>query len=164
MPQKPTIEIQCKYCNASKMITKQQFKKGASYCSAECAYKGRANYPKKTTIVECALCKIQFEKETSRLKNSKSGLYFCSKEHKIEAQRVGGIKEIQPYHYGNGKTKYKNKAFRYHEHKCNRCGYNKFKEVLQVHHIDRNHDNVSINNLEILCPTCHAEEHYVSKN
>ncbi len=39
---------------------------------------------------------------------------------------------------------------------CNRCG---FAEVLEVHHKDRNRLNNSIDNLEILCPNCHAMEH-----
>lgn len=43
--------------------------------------------------------------------------------------------------------------------KCERCGYNK-KEILNVHHKDRNHDNNDLANLELLCPNCHAEEHY----
>jgi 5-methylcytosine-specific restriction endonuclease McrA len=44
--------------------------------------------------------------------------------------------------------------------KCERCGYNK-KEILNVHHKDRNHGNNAIENLELLCLNCHAEEHYL---
>lgn len=43
--------------------------------------------------------------------------------------------------------------------KCERCGYNKL-EVLQVHHKDRNRENNDLNNLELVCPNCHFEEHY----
>lgn len=45
--------------------------------------------------------------------------------------------------------------------KCERCGYFKY-EILQVHHKDRNRSNNSIDNLEIICPNCHYEEHYFS--
>lgn len=41
---------------------------------------------------------------------------------------------------------------------CERCGYNK-REILNVHHKDRNHGNNDMDNLELLCPNCHAEEH-----
>lgn len=41
---------------------------------------------------------------------------------------------------------------------CERCGYDK-KEILNVHHKDRNHGNNDLGNLELLCPNCHAEEH-----
>ncbi len=43
---------------------------------------------------------------------------------------------------------------------CERCNYNIFL-ILQVHHKDRNRDNNKLNNLELLCPNCHAEEHYL---
>jgi hypothetical protein len=46
--------------------------------------------------------------------------------------------------------------------KCERCGYNK-SEVLQVHHKDRNSRNNDFNNLEIICPNCHFEDHYLEK-
>ena len=47
--------------------------------------------------------------------------------------------------------------------KCERCSYNKL-EVLQVHHKDRDRDNNKIDNLEIICPNCHFEEHYLEKS
>jgi len=46
---------------------------------------------------------------------------------------------------------------------CERCGYNK-KEILHVHHKDRNHSNNNPNNLELICPNCHYEEHYLHKS
>lgn len=41
---------------------------------------------------------------------------------------------------------------------CERCGYSK-QEILHVHHRDRNRKNNNPNNLEIICPNCHYEEH-----
>lgn len=46
---------------------------------------------------------------------------------------------------------------------CERCDYNK-KQILQVHHKDRNRENNDLNNLELICPNCHAEEHYLEKS
>jgi 5-methylcytosine-specific restriction endonuclease McrA len=51
-------------------------------------------------------------------------------------------------------------AFHYKEHKCNHCGWNEVPGVLVTHHIDRNRSNGNIDNLEILCPTCHMVEHF----
>ncbi len=42
---------------------------------------------------------------------------------------------------------------------CERCGYDKY-EILQVHHKDRNTLNNELNNLELICPNCHCEEHF----
>ncbi len=44
--------------------------------------------------------------------------------------------------------------------RCERCGYDK-KEILNVHHKDRDRKNNDLGNLELLCPNCHAEEHYL---
>lgn len=46
---------------------------------------------------------------------------------------------------------------------CSRCNYNKF-EILQVHHKDRDRSNNSLNNLELICPNCHCEEHFLKKS
>ena len=47
--------------------------------------------------------------------------------------------------------------------KCERCGYSKF-EILHVHHKDRDRKNNELSNLELICPNCHYEEHYLEKS
>ena len=47
--------------------------------------------------------------------------------------------------------------------KCERCDYNKH-EILQVHHKDRNRSNNELKNLALICPNCHAEEHFLEKS
>lgn len=46
---------------------------------------------------------------------------------------------------------------------CGRCGYNKH-EILQVHHKNRNRNDNSMKNLELICPNCHYEEHFLEKS
>jgi 5-methylcytosine-specific restriction endonuclease McrA len=46
---------------------------------------------------------------------------------------------------------------------CEKCGYNKI-EILQVHHIDKDRNNNDLANLELICPNCHFEEHYLKKS
>ena len=46
---------------------------------------------------------------------------------------------------------------------CERCTYDKV-EILHVHHRDRNHTNNDYGNLELVCPNCHYEEHYLEKS
>ncbi len=43
---------------------------------------------------------------------------------------------------------------------CERCGYAKM-EILHLHHKNRDRTNNNPQNLEILCPNCHFEEHLV---
>ena len=51
--------------------------------------------------------------------------------------------------------------FEKYNNSCQKCGWNKINSVtgnvpLQIHHIDGDCLNNSENNLELLCPNCHA--------
>jgi hypothetical protein len=48
--------------------------------------------------------------------------------------------------------------------KCERCEYDDNHRILQIHHRDRNRSNNTFDNLELICPNCHCEEHYPGKN
>lgn len=43
---------------------------------------------------------------------------------------------------------------------CERCNFS-IHQVLEVHHKDRNSNNNDLQNLELICPNCHASEHYL---
>lgn len=45
---------------------------------------------------------------------------------------------------------------------CEKCGYN-VTQILQVHHKDKDRNNNNLNNLELICPNCHSEKHYLDK-
>lgn len=64
--------------------------------------------------------------------------------------------EIRPEHYGINND-YRTLALRNYPHQCAVCGWNQDVDVLQVHHIDQNRQNNDLNNLIILCPTCHQK-------
>ena len=157
----------CLYCQAEFKAPNKEIARGyGKFCSIKCNGKYKSEHTiKKTSNVICANCDKSFYKSKSRLQNSKSGLFFCCRACKDHAQKIGGLSEIQPPHYGssNGLNGYRKLAFDSYENKCMDCGYNQYIEVLQVHHIDYNHDNNKINNLIILCPTCHYTRHFISK-
>ena len=46
---------------------------------------------------------------------------------------------------------------------CERCNYGKY-QILQVHHKNRDRKNNGLKNLELVCPNCHAEEHYLKNS
>lgn len=57
------------------------------YCSQKCR--------RSQIVVKCSYCNNNFYSKKSRLKKSKSGLYFCCREHKDLAQRIEhGFKNI----------------------------------------------------------------------
>jgi hypothetical protein len=146
----------CDYCG--KEYRKQKrLAEGATqehYCSKTCF----TNDTSDRVELECSHCGILFKRPRSKLLSSKSGKYFCCREHKDIGQTY--IKEIQPGHYGigNGIASYREKALRHYGNACTKCGYSNLL-ALEVHHKDKNRDNNDISNLEVLCCNCHAIEH-----
>lgn len=47
---------------------------------------------------------------------------------------------------------------------CQRCGWNVEPAILELHHKDRNRKNNHITNLTVICPNCHALDHYKQKD
>lgn len=75
--------------------------------------------------VECAYCHCLFKKNISSLDKSRSGLYFCCREHKDLAQRLDSgsqFDKMRPAHYyKENSTDYRLTAFTHYEHKCFLC-------------------------------------------
>ena len=157
------IEKICKGCSNTFLVEIREVNKGQEYCSRNCFNKNRPLIIKEPNCI-CGQCKVNFYKNPSSMKNSKSGIYFCSRKCKDESQIIGGIKEIQPGHYNDNKSNYRKIIFRIKPKKCESCGYDKITDILEVHHIDENRHNNTIENLQVLCPNCHCEEHFKSKS
>ncbi len=158
--------IPCLHCQANFKAHNSEIKRGnGKFCSRACSSRfAKANRKHIEPNVVCAYCSKHFYRSASKQKNSQSGLFFCSKEHKDLAARIGGIKEIHPNHYTDSNKSYRVVAFRYYPKQCNRCGFNQPIEILEVHHKDRNKNNNVEANLEVLCPTCHEVEHFLAKD
>ena len=143
--------VTCPMCNEQFL---KRVKKKQKYCSQSCINKARRTRVK----VVCTRCSKECERTPTQLKNSKSGLYFCSLDCKAKSQRLGGIPEIMPAHYGSteGKRSYRRK---FKNFVCTRCGYDEFKSSVQVHHIDEDRNNNDMTNLILLCSNCHDALH-----
>jgi 5-methylcytosine-specific restriction endonuclease McrA len=103
-----------------------------------------------------------FHLSESKKAASKSGLHFCCRQHKDFAQQISfNLTKMWPDHYNTGTCRAI--AFKAYEKRCAGCGYDKIPEILEVHHKDRNRNNNAKENLEVLCPNCHCEEHYLTK-
>lgn len=114
----------------------------------------------KRITVTCAYCGKEIVRQKSDQNQTKSGLFFCCREHKDLAQKIESgeqFNSIRPEHYGtyNQGREYRKIAFRIYPHKCAICNWDEDEDILQVHHIDENRLNANPKNLIILCPTCH---------
>lgn len=116
---------------------------------------------KRSPNVTCSYCGKRFYRKPSSLKKSKTGLYFCSREHKDLAQRINSgsqFSEMRPDHYHNGNSTYAERAMEVYGASCVDCGLS-IRPLLEVHHIDGNRENGDISNLEVVCFTHHAIRH-----
>ena len=116
-------------------------------------------YKNQQKLCICDYCNKEYTRAFSKAKKSKHGFNFCSRTCKDKAQQIeSGDKFIsmRPKHY-NLDNNYRKKAFKYYEHKCAICDWNEDEDMLEVHHIDEDRSNNSINNLLILCSICHRK-------
>lgn len=160
-----TVTKTCQFCKTKfDAPLREVMRNNGKFCSKQCFHKNRKGTIIKPRIpnVTCAYCNKKFYRPKNKLKNSKSGLFFCCRKHKDLGQKLeSGITEIHPTHYGTAKIPdYRKIAFSTKEKVCEMCGYNKTPQILQVHHIDENRENNSLDNLQVLCPNCHLEIHY----
>lgn len=168
MTKRKLIKRNCIRCDKEFETRMSEIKRGyGKFCGRTCSSRHRAaNVVPKEPNCECAECGVRFHKPPSRLKNSRSGFFFCSKKCKDIAARVdGGKKPWHPAHYlSESKWNYRTVGIRIHGAKCNKCGYDKHPKILEVHHKDRDRTNNKVENLEVLCPNCHMEEHLLNED
>lgn len=152
------ILVTCKECSKEFPTRKDQT---YDCCSKKC----RSEHQSTKIEYDCAQCQQKFFIRPSRLNGSKSKLLFCSRKCKDIAQRLGGIDEILPSHYGTGNksTAYRNQYRRLNNTEklsCFRCGYNEFECGIDIHHKNGDHNDMSKENLLALCAPCHRALHF----
>ena len=162
-----TLNKFCLNCNKEFLVLEKEIRRGnGKFCSRKCSGENRSKtYVRPRPNCVCAQCSTKFYRNNSKQKNSKSGLFFCERSCKDKAQRLDGIADIQPSHYGNGHSHYRKIAFRSKDKCCEGCGYNNYP-ILVVHHNDRDRTNNNITNLKILCPSinCFKNKYNEEKN
>lgn len=145
------LEIECNSCGC-KFLKRKDWIRDKNYCNPQCS-----SVQLKTKVeVVCAKCSNIFLKRPSAIQASKSGLTFCSRKCKDDAQRlVNGFGALHPDHYGST-NRYRDIAYRVFPRKCMACSFfDEYPELMQVHHIDSDRNNNDISNLAVLCPTHH---------
>ncbi len=123
--------------------------KGMAYCSSACY--GLASRKENPCIICATPILASLHKKT------------CSRA--CANKNRAGIK----YKIGSPKDKVKNqravklRLIAVRGTQCERCRYSRV-EILHVHHRDRNRNNNELENLELICPNCHYEEHHLGKS
>ncbi len=153
------VRRNCENCGKSFLVAIRFIIKGkGNYCCKDCANEAQREKISNRVTLICSNCGVHFDRVKSKLYNSKSGLYFCSRQCKDIGQRIdSGLYDVHPSHYGNGERNYRKIAFRVYKKICACCGYKEDVRILEVHHIDGNRKNNDICNLIIMCPNCHRK-------
>jgi 5-methylcytosine-specific restriction endonuclease McrA len=118
---------------------------GKAFCSSACY--GRANRKEAPCIVCSTPILARANKKTcsrSCANTNRAGITYKRgrPRDKVSSQRAVKLQVIEM-----------------RGAQCERCAF-ALQEILHIHHIDRNPQNNAHNNLELLCPNCHAKEHY----
>lgn len=148
------IEVICKECGNKFLKRPSDISKckksTVGFCNQECFKKYCLHSFGKTNEI-CQECGKQF----ISLKNKKRKFccYACKQKafHKFK----GSGEENQ--NYRKGSRYYRKRAFAHFPHFCHICKRADCK--LYVHHIDESHQNNLIENLRILCQSCHVRIH-----
>jgi len=117
-----------------------------------CFKKGQKPWNYNPIIKICPECRKEFKIP----KCHKNRRKYCSKNCLAKAQsreRKGkfGIEKTNPM-YKNGISLYRRWAYEKYPKQCSICGIN---ENLNIHHKDENRKNNKIENLQIVCVSCH---------
>lgn len=154
------VNCKCPQCQIDFEIEKRDFnfrtKKGWKiYCSKKCSLESRK------TKVEgfCANCGKKVEKFKSQVDKSKTGNIYCSRSCSAANNNKLFKKWEKSPKYKNGINFYRQAKLTSVENpKCEECGYDNVL-ALEIHHKDKNRNNNSLDNLQILCCNCHTIKH-----
>ena len=142
--------IKCSVCGKGvyRRLINLERSNGKAYCSQSCY--GTSCRKEKP----CVICDKLILSSLHRITCSRvcSNIYRKGIKYKLGRPK-DKVEEIRSI---------KTRLFSVRGEKCERCGYDK-SEILQVHHKDKNRRNNDFKNLEIVCPNCHFEDHYIKK-
>lgn len=159
------ITINCDYCGKEiekqlKKVTFARKNNNKMVCSVDCSNALLSQLNNKKIAVNCNYCSIEFKKSRTKINEINN---YCSTECFVEWQKENLSLDNSKL-YGNSINSYRKLAFKYYGKTCNRCNYDVYEQMLDVHHIDRNRKNNAVENLEVLCVWCHyMETHKVTE-
>lgn len=154
-------DVECVNCSKKVYRQLRDIKKTKNmFCSRSCA--AIHNNKHKICKKNCIQCGKECSKNAKKYCGSECQWEYIYKQYIakwLNGQENGGIcneenvsKHIRKY------------LFEKHDHKCQKCGWNKVNKTtgripLTINHVDGNWKNNRPDNLELLCPNCHSLTH-----
>ncbi len=140
----------CFICGTSIYRRPSQLKKSAgAFCSMDCY----GIYCRKES--PCVVC----GKQILASKNKKSCSRSCANINRAGTKYIGRPLKDKVRNHQSLKIRLMNARGKV----CERCGYDKYK-ILQIHHKNKDRNDNTMGNLELICPNCHYERHLSRTN
>ncbi len=158
----PPVELKCQTCGKLFTVNRKYIRRDVKYCSRRCSADRPVLFDTTRALElwhqgksarQIAVMLGAITETVVRDWLKKLGIY--------EPRHARG-KQVHNWKGGVRLTDARRAMLIQKAGKCSRCGYKKHPEILQVHHKDRNRRNNNVDNLEVLCPNCHALEHYLT--
>lgn len=149
--------VKCKICKNKFYAKPNWLKKGfGKFCSAKCQHLNQRN----GRFVDCFICNKLIYRSESDLGHSKSKKYFCSKScQTLWRNSIVYIGSNHP-NWKDGGSTYKQLLIKQGSPKiCRKCKIDDIR-ILAVHHLDRDRQNNTKENLIWLCHNCHFLIHH----
>lgn len=145
------LSVRCIICSKEFTIKPSHEKLGwGKFCSNDCKREGQ----KSGTVFNCSTCSKQIYRAASKIKRSKSRLFFCNKTCQTLWRNSLYIEKEHP-NWVNGIRSYREIIKRSGaEKKCIHCNIDD-ERVLAVHHLDHDRTNNTVSNLVWMCMNCH---------
>lgn len=84
-----------------------------------------------------------------------------TRKHRIKIGEIKVKSAENHYNWKGGMRSYRKIALENKGDSCIICGSKRF---ICIHHIDENYNNVSLDNLMVVCKSCHSKLHEIHKN
>ena len=153
----PRITRRCKWCGKSMVLPEYDCRE---HCSRSCASKHLKGGKRKVPYVKsvCPICGTAYERTLNEAEKGRKAT--CSYACGIEATRRTHLKD--PNGYPTTRQGQRDMALQLRQC-CDNCGWDNIIDILVIHHVDHNLRNGDPENISLLCPNCHAIEHYKLK-
>jgi HNH endonuclease len=150
----PRIMRRCKWCNKSMIVPEYSTNE---FCSRKCAAKYLRGGKRKVLYVRsiCPICGSAYERTENEA--NKGRKVTCSYTCGIEATRRKSLKSQTGFPVTRETQR---ELILQTRDACEHCGWNEIVALLSIHHIDHDTRNGDPFNILLLCPTCHAKEHW----
>lgn len=153
------INKQCQACSTNFYVPEYRITT-AKFCSLKC--QNHKQYEQTRLKYICKGCNEQKWDSPSKVKSNKK---YCSLEcrskdsmsckERRKAQKKISIKNRG---FNSGRTLRK-WIWEFKDKKCEMCNYSEHDYCLDLHHIDHNPDNNTLENIKVLCCMCHRILH-----